>query len=323
MEETARLARKTVARAKIFHSLPTAEIAQLVRAAGPKVCVFPINGTRRWFMLEHPDQATTGFVEAYLRIGGRRHIELYKMIFDHGLDTLLTPVFGPDLLERGDEYMQIAARGLLWFAHDQDFVDFYDAYDVRVHVYGDAQRYLQDTPYAHTLDAFDELARHTASHRRHRLFFGVCAHDPTETIAEIAVRFYQEHGCPPDKRQVVEAYYGEYVRPVDIFIGFDRPAAFDMPLIATGSEDLYFTVAPSLYLDAHTLRAILYDHLYARRVDEASYAELSPEDWRTLADFYALNRSHVLGLGRRHISGNFWYPLPQVELPPHMADVQA
>jgi tuberculosinol/isotuberculosinol synthase len=123
----------------------------------------------------------------------------------------------------------------------------------------------------------------------------------------------------PDKRQIVEAYYGEYIEPVDLFIGFaDRPAAFDMPLIATGSEDLYFTVGPSPYLDAHTLRAILYDHLYARRVDEANYAKLSPEDWQTLADFYALNRRHVLGLGRQHASGCFWYPLPHVEILPRM-----
>lgn len=302
-----------------FLNLPTAEVSRLVREAGPKVCVFPINGTRRWFMLEYPEPAATNLMKAYLRITWQRQIELYKLFFDHGIDTLLTPVFGPDLLERGDEYRQLVEPGLLWFTQDQELLDFYDAYDVRVRVYGDARRYFQNTPYAHTLDAFDELAQRTASHRRYRLFFGVCAHDPTETIAEIGVRFYQEHGSLPDKRQIVESYYGEYVAPVDFFIGFDRPAAFDMPLIATGSEDLYFTVSPSPYLDAHTLRAILYDHLYARRVDEADYAALSPQDWQTLADFYAMNHRHVLGLGRKHESGNFWYPLPQVELPPHMA----
>lgn len=302
--------------AETFLSLPTPEVARLVRAAGPKVCVFPINGTRRWFMLEYPEQAATDFMEAYLQIAGRRHVELYKLLFDHGIDTLLTPIFGPDILERGEEYSQLAELGLLWFAHNQDFVDFYDAYDVRVRVYGDAQRYLQNTPYAHALDAFDELAQRTDSHRRYRLFFGVCAHDPAETVAEIAVRFYQDHGHLPNKRQIVEAYYGEYVESVDFFIGFDRPTVFDMPLIATGSEDLYFTISPSPYLDAYTLRAILYDHLYARRVNEVDYAALSPQDWQTLAGFYTLNRHHVLGLGHKHESGNFWFPLPQVELPP-------
>jgi tuberculosinol/isotuberculosinol synthase len=300
-----------------FLDLPAPEVARLVRLAGPKVCVFPINGTRRWFMLEYPEQAVTDFAQAYPRITWRRQIELYTLFFDHGIDTLLTPIFGPDLLERGDEYRQLVEPGLLWFTQDRDILDFYDAYDVRVRVYGDVQRYFQGTPYAHTLDAFDELAQRTSDHSRHRLFFGICAHDPTETVAEIAVRFYLEHGRLPDKRQIVQAYYGEYVEPVDFFIGFDRPTVFDMPLISTGNEDLYFTVSPSPYLDSHTLRAVLYDHLYARQVDEADYAALSTEDWQALADFYTLNRRHVLGLGRKHKSGSFWCPLPQVELPHH------
>lgn len=304
-----------------FLHLPAAQVAELVRQAGPRVGVFPINGTRRWFALEYPQHAASGDAETYLHLAGRRHIELYQLFFDHGVDTLLTPVFGPDLLERGDEYKQLLKRGLLWFAQDQEFLDFYDAYDVRVRVYGDAQRYLQNTPYAPALEAYAGLTRRTAAHRRCRLFFGICAHDPAETVAELGARFYQQHGCFPDKRQIVEAYYGEYVEPVSFFIGFDRPTVFDMPLIATGSEDLYFTVSPSLYLDARTLRAILYDHLYARRVDDADYETLSSKDWQALGDFYALNRHHVLGLGRVHKSGKFWYPLPgQVELPLAMAD---
>lgn len=297
-----------------FQHLPVAEVASLVRAAGPKVCVFPINGTRRWFMLEHPAQAATNFVDAYMQIGKQKHIQAYQLFFEHGIETLLTPILGVDILERGEAYRQIAEPGLLWFAQDPDFLDFYEAYDVRVRIYGDARRYFQNTPYAHTLTAFEELARRTASHRRHRLWLGLCAHDPAESVAEIAVHFHQAHGVPPDKRQIVEAYYGEYVEPVDMFIGFDRPTAFDMPLIAVGREDLYFTVSPSLYLDAETLRAILYDHLYSRRVNEA-YDQLSAQDWETLAQFYALNSHHVLGVGHRHASGSFWLPLPQVVWP--------
>ena len=109
------------------------------------------------------------------------------------------------------------------------------------------------------------------------------------------------------------------VEPVDLFIGFDRPSAFDMPLVATGNEDLYFTVSPSPYMDAQTLRRILYDHLYARRVDDADYA-LSAQEMETLGRFYRLNQHRVLGLGRKHRRGAFWYPIPQVELLPEMQD---
>ena len=304
-----------------FLDLPAAEIARLTRAYGPKVCVFPINGTRRWFMLEYPELAQESFIESYLSISGKRHVELYKLFFDHGIDTLVTPIFGPDLLERSDEYMNLLEQGLVWFAQSQDFWDFYADYDVRVQVYGDTQRYFQGTPYAHALEDYDELTQRTVSHQRYRLFFGVCAHDAAEAVARFGARFHREHGRPPHRREIVEFYYGEYVAPVDFFIGFDRPSAFDMPLIATGSEDLYFMVSPSPYLDALTLRAILYDHLYSRRVDDADYETLAPEDWQTMADFYARNRRHVLGLGRKHRSNSFWYPLPQVELSPSMSEI--
>jgi tuberculosinol/isotuberculosinol synthase len=296
-----------------FQALPAQEVAALVRQAGPKVCVFPINGTRRWFVLEHPEEAAAGLADSYLAITWRRQVELYKLLFDHGVDTLLTPIFGPDLLERGDAYRRLVEPGLVWFTRDQEMLHFYDDYDVRVRVYGDAGRYLAGTSCAHVLDAFDQLACRTSGHRRCRLFFGVCAHDAAETIAEIGVRFNQEHGCLPSKRQIVEAYYGEYVEPVSFFIGFDRFTAFDMPLVAAGDEDLYFTVSPSPYLDAYSLRLILYDHLYSRRVGE-DYGALSASEWQELARFYELNRHHVLGVGRKHKSGHFWYPLPQVRL---------
>lgn len=300
----------------VFLNLPTKKIAQLVREAGPKVCVFPINGTRRWFLLEHPEQASENLPEDYLRIAGGRHIELYKLIFDHGIETLVTPIFGQDILERGKGYNRLLKQGLTWFAQDEDFLRFYDEYDVRVRVYGETRRFLQDTPYAHAVDTYEALTQRTVSHRSYRLFFGVCAHDAAETVADIGVRFHEQHGRLPDKQEIVEAYYGEYVKPVDLFIGSDRPAAYDMPLIATGSEDLYFTVSLSPYLDSHTLRKILYDHLYARRVDDDSYDQLSVNDWLAIADFYVLNRRSVLGLGRKHKSGSFWYPMPQVSLPP-------
>ena len=301
-----------------FQKLPVSEVARLVREGGSRVCVFPINGTRRWFILEHPDQAATQNLDAYLQTTWRQHIDVYRLIFDHGLDTLLTPIFGADLLERGDDYRSLVKPGLTWFTQNSEMLAFYETYDVRVRVYGDARRCLQKTAYAQVLNSFDEIARRTAHHRQRRLFFGVCANDPTETVIEIGWAFYQAHDRLPDKREVVEAYYSEYVEPVDLFIGFDRPAVYDMPLIADGSEDLYFTVSPSLYLDATTLRAILYDHLYARRVSE-DYSQLTPADLQSLAEFYRLNRQHVIGIGRMGLGGSFWYPLPQVTLPSGMA----
>jgi tuberculosinol/isotuberculosinol synthase len=308
------LTRKAEMPIEEFQRLPAESVAGLVRREGPRVCVFPINGTRRWFALEHPQEAATGSIEAYFRIAGQRFIELYRLFFDHGVDTLLTPIFGPELLERGEDYQRMMVPALLWFAQNKRFLDFYDSYDVRVRVYGDTTRYLASTPYAPALDAYAALAQRTADHQRHRLFIGVCAHDATESVAEFAVRFHQQQGRLPDKREIVKAYYGEYVEPADIFIGFDRPTVFDMPLVATGNENLYFTVSPSPYLSARTLRMILYDHLYGRQVDESSYAALSSEIWDQMGAFYHANLDGILGVGRK--LGGIWYPLPQVKQPP-------
>lgn len=296
-----------------FQSLPTAEVARLVREKGPKVVVFPINGTRRWFLLEHGAQNGEFSIDAYMSITWNRQIALYELFFDHGIETLVTPIFGPELLERGKAYAQMVKPGLLWVNENTALQQFYRDYRVRVRIYGDAERYLSGTPYQDALACFEELAARTAENDRHRLFFGVCAHDAAESVAEIGVTFHQEHGRLPTKEEIVAAYYGEPLPPVDIFIGFDRPSAFDMPLIATGTEDLYFTISPSPYLDQYLLRSILYDHLFSRPVSE-HYGEISAESWQTLADFYHKNRRHVLGLGKRSTDGSFWYPLPQVHL---------
>jgi len=303
-----------------FRSLPTAEVARLVRAAGPKVCVFPINGTRRWFMLEHPsDPPREEFVAVYMDVTARRHIELYRLLFAHGLDTLLTPIFGPDLLERGEDYMRMAVEGLARLAADPVFLDFYRTASVRVRFYGDHRKFFGSTPFAYLTDLFDQATAQTQSYGPYRLFFGVCAHDPTETIGELAISYHKEHGRTPDKRTLVKMYYGEEVGPADLFIGFDKFCAFDMPLVATGNEDLYFTVSPSPYLTETQLREILYDHLYTRRGEERDYPPMGPEEWALARDFYQANQGKTLGVGGRLQEGGFWYPLPQVELPPDFA----
>jgi adenosine tuberculosinyltransferase len=298
-----------------FQQLPVTEVARIVRAAGPKVCGFPANGTRRWFVLEHPELAAMRSVDAYLQAAGQRHLDIWQLFFEHGVDTLLAPVFGSAVAARDEAYQPLIRPGLLWFTTNRQALDFYDTHEVRVSIYGSARRHLTDPAYAEVLESFEAVAQRTAHYRRHRLLMGVYAEDSTEAIAEIAIQLHQTQGHIPSKRQIIEAYYGGYVEPLSFFIGFEPMAMFDVPLVASGMEDLYFTVSPSLYLDAYTLRAILYDHLYARRVKDA-YVQLAENDWQQIGSFYRLNRHHVLGVGRQGAQGCWWHPVPQVELPP-------
>ncbi len=303
-----------------FLDLPAGEVAAVVRRAGPKVCVFPINGTRRWYMLEYPvEQPGPDLLWNYLSAIEQRHIELYRLIFDHGIDYLLTPAFGPDLTERGDNYNEIAAKGLEHLATDAKFLDFFSEYDVRVRFYGDYRKYYAATPYAYLLDLFDELTARTRANSRHRLFLGLFAQDASENIAELSIRYYAEHNRVPNKKTLVELYYGEAVPPVSFFIGFDKFSAFDMPLVAVGEEDLYFTVSPSPYLTARQLREILYDHMFTRHSD-AEYLTLEPNEWMLMREFYQANVGKTLGVGSLQARGGYWYPLPQVELPPNFTE---
>ncbi len=298
-----------------FLSLPASEVAHIVQQEQVKTCAFPINGTRRWFLLEQPETGKDAPDAAYVQAMVTSHIRLYKLFFEHGIETLLTPIFGPDLLERGEEYAQMAIGGIEMLATHPDFLAFYRAYGVHVEFYGDYREHLEDTPYAYILDVFDEVTQKTANNTQHTLLFGVFAHNAAETTARLGVTYYQKHGTLPDHRALVEMYYGQYVAPLSLFIGFDKFSMFDVPLIKTGHEDLYFTVSPSLYLTERQLRMILFDHLYTRRLDETDYADLTDEDIQVIRRFYALNREKTQGIGGRYPRGEFWYPLPQVIVP--------
>lgn len=292
-----------------FLELSTEEVAILVKESGSKVVVFPINGTRRWFILEHGDKEFEDPIAAYMDIAMRRHIELYKLFFDHGIDTLLTPVIGPEILETRDAYMQkIGAEGLARLATHPELLSFYKEYDVKVRFYGEYRKYLGNTVYEHLIALFDQVAEKTKKHSKYRLFFGAFADQmrATETIAEFSVQYYNKYGNIPTRKDIVEMYYGEYLEKANIFIGFDRFAAFDYPLLNWGEEDLYFMVAPSTYLTAYQLKTILYDHLYRRRIKEVEYISQSSKDLNSVRTFYRKNSLKTVGVGRL-IKGT-WIP---------------
>jgi tuberculosinol/isotuberculosinol synthase len=283
-----------------FQELPSSEIAQLMRAANSCVCAFPANGTRRWFWLEHSAQ------EDYLEVLITRQIEVTQLLFGHGLNTILAPIFTPVMEQRGNDYMRVMIEGLEHLVNHPVLLQFYRDMQVRVHFYGDYRHWFKGTSHAYVLDLFAHLAKHTSANNRHRLFFGVCANDAVETISQLCVHHYQQYGRAPDKRTLIGMYYGEYVEPVNLFITSGKFNVFDMPLLATGNEDLYFTVSPSLYLTQRQLRTILYDHLYIRRAPRPAYASLSPEMWDRMRAFYQTHMETTLGVGR--LQDGIWHP---------------
>lgn len=290
-----------------FLQLPTSEVAALARATGHKVCVFPVNGTRRWFMLEHADKIGDDFIEAYMEASIKNHVELCAMLFEHGIDTILAPVFGRELMQRGDEYTKrVGMDGLVRTATDSHYREFFEKYNVRVRFYGDYHDVLTGTAYEYALKSMHEVTEATKQNSGFRLFFGVFADEATDTIARLAVEHYLALGAIPDKHTLVQKYYGEAVPPVSIFIGFDKFSVFDMPLLSTGAEDLYFSLSPSPYMTERQLRAILYDHIYVRRTPEPDYTKLEPAELNLLRNYYRTHQDEAFGVGK--LKFNLWFP---------------
>ena len=290
-----------------FLELSTEEVAALVRASGPKVCVFPINGTRRWFLLEHAAEIQDDFFEAYMHTSIKNHVDLCAMLFDHGIEILLAPVFGRELMHRGDEYTQrVGIDGLVRTATDKNYHQFFERYDVKVRFYGDYRDVLTGTPYEYALSSMYAVTAATKHNQTFRLFFGVFADEVTETISRLSVEHYLAQGSIPDKQTLIRKYYGEELPPVSLFIGFDKFSVFDMPLLTTGEEDLYFSLSPSPYMTQHQLRAILYDHLYVRPAPEPDYTKLTLAELDWLREYYRNNKDHAFGVGK--LKFNLWVP---------------
>jgi tuberculosinol/isotuberculosinol synthase len=290
-----------------FLQLPTEEVASLVRVGGPRVCAFPVNGTRRWFMLEHPQAAGNNFFGSYIEASIQNHIELCTLLFDHGLEIILAPVFGRELMRRGDEYTQrVGIEGLVRTATDTKYREFFEQYNVKVRFYGDYRDVLIGTAYEYALKSIYEVTEATRHHTGFRLLFGVFADETTDTLARLSVEHYLAENSIPDKATLVRKYYGEDLPPVSLFIGFDKFTVFDMPLLTTGEEDLYFSLSPSPYMTQRQLRAILYDHLYVRPTPEPEYTMLASEELSWLRAYYRSNSDYAFGVGK--LKFNLWIP---------------
>ncbi|OSC42161.1 diterpene synthase [Mycobacterium decipiens] len=280
---------------KEFFELPVAAVAATVRLRGPKVCVLPFDGTRRWFRLEHTQR------DDYMQASLRQSIRIFRMLFDHGIETVIAPMFSEDLRDRGDRYIARAIDGLVLLTNHVEVLSLYKEHDVRVHFYGDYRRTLASTARGQAVASlFDDVTVATSSNAEHRLFFGVCGSDATEAVARFSIAWHETHGRTPTRREIVEGYYGEYIEKADIFIGFERFNAYDFPLLNSGKTSLYFGVAPSYYMTETALRSILYDHIYLRPLPKPDYSAMSDDQLGVLRDRYRAQRDRVVGVGCVH-----------------------
>jgi hypothetical protein len=185
---------------------------------------------------------------------------------------------------------------------------------VRIRFYGDYDEILGASTFRPMLDACADLAAASASGDGPLLLVGLFADAPYPSLARLSVEFAEKWGRPPNRRELIEAYYGLAIPDLSLYLGFAQPALFDVPLLTTGQEDLYATLTPSPSLTEKQLREVLYDHLVTRRTLEADYDTLSDEAQAALAEYNERYSGVTLGIGRIDPLTGLWNPLlPDVD----------
>jgi len=266
---------------------------------------WPFNGTRRWYLLHrsrHPN--TDDYVVTLIR----RQAELHRLIFAHGISVIMAPGFGKELLARGTDYTRLVLGGLLRLAEDPVYQEMFSC-GVRIRFYGDFAEVLDTPTFRPILQECARLTSDTASGDGPLLLIGLFADAPYPTLARLSVEIAARRGRPPERRELIEGYYGLDVPDLSLYLGFAQPALFDVPLVATGREDLYTTLTPSPDLTEVQLREILYDHLVTRRTSAPDYETLSAEARAALTEYNERYSGITLGVGRIDPITRVWTPL--------------
>jgi adenosine tuberculosinyltransferase len=294
-------------------SWPSGRIAQWITDRGrPIVMGWPFNGTRRWYLIHRRENPEA---DDYLTTIIRRQAELHRMVFAHGVSVVVAPGFGTELLTRGSTYTNYILGGLLQLADDAVYQEMFAA-GIRIRFYGDYEEVLDTPSLRPLLRACARLTAATESKEGPLLLIGLFADTPYQTLARLSVEFARKEGYPPNRQQLIEAYYGLAVPDLSLYLGFAQTSMFDAPLLATGQEDLYATLAPSPSLTERQLREILYDHLVTRPTPEISYEGLSDEAKDALADYNKRYSGATLGIGHIDPLTGIWNPsLPYPSTP--------
>jgi hypothetical protein len=280
-------------------------VAGWVSACGePLVVGWPFNGTRRWYLL-HRRRATAanGYVDTIIHYQAEKH----RLLFSLGAGAILAPCFGYGLLKRGEDYTRGMVGALLRLGDEPVNQDMFGN-GVRLGFYGDYEEVLDTPTLRPMLEACHELTARTSGNEGPLLMLGLFADSPYEQLARISVDFARRRGRPPGRKELVREYYGVEVPDLGLYLGFAQPAVFDVPLVATGQENLYATLNPSPEVTERQLREILYDHLILRKAEEVDYEALPEESVRRLEAYNEATKERTLGVGSIDPDTGLWNP---------------
>jgi undecaprenyl diphosphate synthase len=307
-----------------FLQLSAAQISELVKKLGkPKVGVFMPDGSRRsaiFFLGLKPGD--NDFEKKYIKVNGKKFLDDVKLIFQHGLNTLMVPTLKHENFDRDkktvDAIIEYAIKSILV---SKEWLDFYDEYKIKVTVYGDYE-YIKSKGYPEVIDWIKEVEDLTKNNTKHKLFHGIACSNRYEhlRLMDLAIDFYHKHKRKPTEKEKIQLYYRDVVDDVDFLIRATeiRDSDLQPPIISGKRTQMYFLVAPDfISFSEDVYKNILYDLLYCRSqvLGRKMYQrkDLENINLNYIKNYYLNNRSEVVGLGEKF--GPFWVPEINIIMP--------
>lgn len=277
-----------------------------------KTVVLATGGSSRWYFLEH-GEVSRGYsqfeqFEDYAKRAVRRIVEQAAMMCDDGITTVFAPGVAGGQAQRDPDYVDNLRRIFEYAAND--FArELYAELDMGVMFRGGWRQTFEQFGVEDLTPLYAQVEAATIPQSGRWLVWFV--HDdliPAD-LAPAVGESLQANGKLPGQAALAEMYYGRPIERADIFISNNKLSVGTMrpPLIELA--DLYFTVAPTSYLDHPQWRAILYDHLFERRGHHREYPALAGDPIEKLRTFYTVNRRVTLGTGRYDPQTQVWRPV--------------
>jgi undecaprenyl pyrophosphate synthase len=297
-----------------FVAMSDEDTARFIREnGGPRVVTLVDDGTRRTGLVSYRmNLSQEEFMLKLNRRLARPFMDVYELIFRQGADHIFTPAMTHGRYALDQNYQ----RQIIAYTNEVLTGEFWRTWfhEQKIHcrIYGDREMLLEQG-YGKTLEYADTLDAETKHYDR-KLWLGFACSTAIEQVrlAEAQLlktgRRHDHHPYHNGYPDLVRAYYGEEVPPVDVFI---RPCecrlSETMPPFLGEYAECYFTPIPATEMKGNWYRKVVYDYMYVRRrtFGAKSYSEnLEPEALAYLREYYEKNAGTVMGLGHR--VGGFW-----------------
>lgn len=209
-----------------WQKLPGEAIYPLVSERAANAAIY-FNGTRRWFLTPHQNWSE------YSKITGKSHRELSTLLFTHGIVNLIQPLVGEEMIFKGEKYLRYALEKGLEELFNPTYKEWFDALDIKVHVYGNWKKAFRDMNFSDLTEGINKLQDSTGSHKTHHLYLGLLTDNGFTHVP-----------CP------------------DFIIRSGEPMVWNIPI--PQRQNIYYLQAPANSISKPILRCIIYDHLFNR-----------------------------------------------------------